>query len=478
MYTMDASHVCDINFIHPKISSALLEKPQLLDHGKININPFISIDWLIGLLIVHIMTNAVNNGELLAAFRQKATFMKSWKPSSVPSVRCKRTGMIVIVYATVVVVWWRMVFALWLLSLTRTSVTNCMYFFCWFIRQNRDRLELYAWHKQVVSGDAPVSMQTSLTAAEKAKYNAWKAKSGVDNITAMQNYIQESERQVRVYGYNANAALPTTTTATGTSNDVTMSNPEDTNPRNNNGSSATSSPSRGLAAIPLLCAAASEQREAYLRRLQNTPTGSAWWRRQEPLTTVAPNSLAAVPERMLLLCASFLERISLAEHILQQPIPLVVRAVIQSALWPLHNALLATWMGWILIATVLSSAVELSKTVLLGSRRTGRTLDSIYNDEVLFGANSVSTLIESHQPLSARVVGLVLQPYAFLVHVVLNVLPTNGMMLYIGAAYAVIVAATWWYWVICIPWFLVVVLLGTSMALGGCFGLIELASQV
>jgi hypothetical protein len=34
-----------------------------------------------------IMTNAVNNGELLAAFRMKATFMKSWKPSSTPSVR-------------------------------------------------------------------------------------------------------------------------------------------------------------------------------------------------------------------------------------------------------------------------------------------------------------------------------------------------------------------------------------------------------
>jgi acyl-CoA-binding protein len=355
-------------------------------------------------------------------------------------------------------------------------------------------LELYAWHKQAVSGDAPIAMQANntLTAAEKAKYNAWKVKSGIDSVTAMQNYMQESERQVRVYGYSPNAAALVAGSGGASTSDVAVNNnnshnPEDTstNPRSSNSNipngginnSSGSSPSRGLAAIPLLCAAASEHREAYLRRLQNTPAGSAWWRRQEPLTTIVPNSLAAAPERLLLLIASFLEGISLQERILNQPIPLVVRAVLQSALWPLHNALLATWMGWILIATLLSSALELSKTVLLGSRRTGRTLESIYNDEVLFGANSVSTLIEPHQPLSARVVGLVLQPYAFLVHIVLNVLPTNGM-LYISAAYAVIVAATWWYWVIAIPWFLVVVLLGTSAVLGGCFGLIELASQV
>lgn len=311
-------------------------------------------------------------------------------------------------------------------------------------------------------------MQSSLTAAEKAKYSAWKSKSGVDSATAMKNYIQESERQVRVYGYNSNNALPSSSSST---NDVTV--PESTS----GPPQPASSPSRGLAAIPLLCAAASEHREAYLRRLQNTPSSSAWWRRQEPLTTAVPNSLAAAPERLLLMVASFLEGISLQDKIFQQGIPMAVRAVIQSALWPLHNALLATWMGWILIATVLSSAIELSKTVLLGSRRTGRTLDSIYNDEVIFGANSVSTLIESHQPLSARLVGLVLQPYAVLVHTVLNCLPPNAM-LYIGAGYAVIVAATWWYWVIAVPWFLVVVLLGTSVALGGCFGLIELASQV
>lgn len=306
-------------------------------------------------------------------------------------------------------------------------------------------------------------MQSSLTAAEKAKYTAWKAKAGIDSVTAMKNYIQESERQVRVYGFNSNAALPSS------NNDVSV--PETTTPP------SASSPSRGLAAIPLLCAAASEHREAYLRRLQNTPSSSAWWRRQEPLTTAVPNSLAAAPERLLLMVASFLERISLQDKIFQQGIPMAVRAVIQSALWPLHNALLATWMGWILIATVLSSAIELSKTVLLGSRRTGRTLESIYNDEVIFGANSVSTLIESHQPLSARLVGLVLQPYAVLVNLVLNSLPVSAM-LYVGTGYALVVAVTWWYWVIAVPWFLVVVLLGTSFALGGCFGLIELASQV
>lgn len=42
----------------------------------------------------HTMTNAANNGELLAAFRQKATFMKSWKPSSTPSVSRSSSGFL------------------------------------------------------------------------------------------------------------------------------------------------------------------------------------------------------------------------------------------------------------------------------------------------------------------------------------------------------------------------------------------------
>lgn len=329
--------------------------------------------------------------------------------------------------------------------------------------QNRDRLELYAWHKQAIAGDAPTTAQASISAAEKAKYMAWRGKSGTDKQQAMSNYIQESERQVRVYGYSSGAQLPSSISTAPALEDGSSSTPRE-----------PAQPSRGLAAIPLLCAAASEQRPAYLRRLQNTPITSAWWRRQEPLTAT-PGSLPAIPESILLWVASLVEHISLAanDKLLGQSIPTALAAVLQSALWPIHNALLSVWMGWILMAAVMSGALELAKTVLLGSRRTGRTLESVWTDDVVFASTAVHTLTEAHQPVSARVVGLLLQPLPVLTHVLSGLPP-----LWMAAAYTVAVVMTWWYWMMLVPWCLVVVMLGTSVGLGGCFGLIELASQI
>ena len=66
--------------------------------------------------------------------------------------------------------------------------------------QNRDRLELYALHKQAISGDAPASYPADGGTAEKARYQAWKAKRGLTADEAMAAYIAECDRQVRVYG--------------------------------------------------------------------------------------------------------------------------------------------------------------------------------------------------------------------------------------------------------------------------------------
>jgi acyl-CoA-binding protein len=335
-------------------------------------------------------------------------------------------------------------------------------------------LELYAWHKQAVSGDAPSSMPAPMTAAEKAKYNAWKSKSGTETTEAMRNYISESERQVRVYGYTpTNAAIEN-------SNDNGGSTPRA--PLEGGGQGQTS---RGLAAIPLLCAAASEQRPAYLRRLQNTPMAAAWWKRQEPLTAT-PGSVYALPESILLWVASTVEYLSLSVNNNDQVIPggtfslpEPVSAMLQSGLWPLHNALLAVWMGFILIASVLTSTVDLSKTLLLGSRRTGRTLAAIWSDDVVFAANSVHTLTESHQPVSARVVGLVLQPLPLIVTLLggMNT-SSNRAALTQAGLFSFMSIVLWWYWLVTLPWFFVVVMLGTATLLGNCFGLIELASHI
>lgn len=272
----------------------------------------------------------------------------------------------------------------------------------------------------------------------------------------MQNYIQESERQVRVYGHSS-AALPSSVT-----------------PPTPNTNSSPSVSSRGLAAIPLLCAAASEQRTAYLRRVQSTQVSNAWWRRQEPLTAT-PHTLMALPETILLWVAATLEHVALQanDSVLGTAVPKSIAAVLQSALWPLHNTLLAVWMGWILITSVLTSAVEFFKTILLGSRRTGRTLTSIWTDDVVFASNSVHTLVETHQPVSARVVGLVLQPLPVIASVL-----SFDQPLWVAVLYTMATVATWWYWILLLPWFFTVVMLGTATLLGGCFGLIELAGQV
>ena len=203
--------------------------------------------------------------------------------------------------------------------------------------------------------------------------------------------------------------------------------------------------------------------------------------------------MAAVPETVLLTVAALLERVALqfsssssTSNNNDTP-PAVLGCVVQSGLWPLHNALLAAWMALILWTTVWNAVMDLTKTVVLGSRRTGRTLAGLWQDEVVFGRTSVQTLTEAHQPVSARCVGLLLQPLAVTVTVAEHMVGGGGgatandsvnylwrSILFCGLNGFLL----WWYWIFLVPWVLVGPFLGTALGLGGCFALIELAAHV
>ena len=333
---------------------------------------------------------------------------------------------------------------------------------------------------------------------------------------AMRLYLEESDRQVRVYG------------TTAVSNDAQQTlTPENTpllqqDGNNNNNSSNNNitmqqrqqqQQPRGLAAIPLLCAAASESRQAYLRRLANTRLEQAWWNRQEPLCAT-PGSFWALPEQLVLSVASGLEYISLVVAVASNShhdnhntaggetttrssnsptlSPLLALLppppVLQSFFWPAHNALLAVWMGVILVATTWTAAIQLLATLVWGSRRTGHSLFALWNDTVLLASQSIHALTERHQPLTARLTGLLLLPFTVLVALTNSI---GGMSSHsnlssssssssspaaIGTSllYCLGMGMTWWYWFLTLPW-LAVCFLSCAVLAGGCFALIELA---
>ena len=312
---------------------------------------------------------------------------------------------------------------------------------------NRDRLELYALHKQAVSGDAPNSIPASAGVADKAKYQAWRSKRGCSQQEAMSLYIAECDRQIRVYGN-----IPQTPSNTPIS--------ESREP--------SVMTSRGLAAIPLLSAAAAESRVAYLRRLAQTTPQTAWWGRQEPLCA-APGTVGAFPELILLFVASIVERVSLL-----WAGGLLPPTVLQSFLWPVHNCLLSLWVALILVNTILGAAFTLMSTILWGARRTGVPLTQIWREEIEPSARAVSTLTEAHQPMSIRLVGLILLPYGTLEGVSHFLTQVIGLLWGSVAYVFIMVVATWWYWLLVVPW-LCACLLGCAAMSGTCFALIDFA---
>lgn len=151
-------------------------------------------------------------------------------------------------------------------------------------------------HKQAVSGDAPpqTSNDETLSIADRAKIVAWRTKQGMTKSDAMTRYVEECDRQQQVYGTMADGDGGGSLLSNGSSTSspvvpttaITKTAVARTNGGEATGSSGGSNQAaatddvssggggllcpRGLAAVPLLCAAASESRSAYLARLQVT----------------------------------------------------------------------------------------------------------------------------------------------------------------------------------------------------------------
>jgi len=362
-------------------------------------------------------SNSTSGTGLTSAFREKVKSMQHWKPGSVPS--------------------------------------------------NRDKLELYAYHKVAVSGDAPSTISSSANAAERAKYQAWRSKSGKPKEESMRLYLSEADRQLRVYG-SAVAPIPhnnnnNSNMSTPPYHQTPQSTPANNNTNSNSNALPSSPTPRGLAAIPLLCAAAAESREAYLRRLSQTSLETAWWVRQESLCA-PPGSFASFPEYLLLSVARFLEHITLTTP---------GRNLVASFCWPLHKSFLVLWMLIILYVTVLRSTVNTIAILVWGSRRTGLSLHREWVEIIPLAAHSVSVMCEPHQPLTSRLVGLVLLPFSSLVGF-LNRTLTDSSVTLASFSMIVVLAATWWYWLLTVP-FLLWSLLCTSFGVGFCYVLIEFA---
>jgi len=349
-----------------------------------------------------------------ATFRAKAMEMKAWKPENPPS--------------------------------------------------NRDRLLLYALHKQAVSGDAPetIPLSSEISVHEKAKLQAWQTKRGLEQAEAMNLYVAECDRQMRVYGSSTSPQdrTPTNTPAVGAEEE------------RDEGAVVP----RGLAAVPLLCAAAAESRSAYLDRLAKYSmdlSTQGWWEKQEPLCA-DPGTPQALPENLVLFLASKNEYLSLRiNDILPIPIPL---STLQSFLWPLHNVLIAVWILLIFVCTLVGSTTLTARTILFGSKQTGVTLPSLFTNEVIPSRSAASSLCEPHQAISVRLAGLALLPLVTVCDVSNNVAESAGYV-FGGAAYIIVSGIMWWYWFCVLPWCAGMAICVAVMS-GWCFALIEFASAL
>eukprot|EP00548_Thalassiothrix_antarctica_P003292 CAMPEP_0194131114 /NCGR_PEP_ID=MMETSP0152-20130528/1946_1 /TAXON_ID=1049557 /ORGANISM="Thalassiothrix antarctica, Strain L6-D1" /LENGTH=351 /DNA_ID=CAMNT_0038825787 /DNA_START=71 /DNA_END=1126 /DNA_ORIENTATION=+ len=339
-----------------------------------------------------------------SSFRSKVSFMKLWKPENIPS--------------------------------------------------NRDRLELYALHKQAISGDAPNAFSLNASLAEKSRYQAWKSKRGLSSEQAMTVYCTECDRQVRIYG--------------GSSSQNPVITPKENVEDRNSGSGNTAH--RGISAIPLLCAAAAESRVAYLRRLNRSDMTNAWWSRQEALCG-SPGTIATLPESLLLAFASLIEYLSMSsKEYISLP-----DTVVQSFLWPLHNISLGLWVLVILIYTAFGGALHMSTTILWGSRRTGLTLSKIWDDEITPTFQTIKDLSQSQHPIGIRLMSLMLWPYTLLAEVLcLGMAEPLGGTFVNALVYTGVMLLTWWYWIFTVPGFAFFATAGAFWS-GFCFAAIELA---
>lgn len=380
---------------------------------------------------------------------------------------------------------------------------------------NRDKLELFALHKQSVSGDAPLkdplihsSSPHSVHASpiERAKLNSWQTKRGLSQTQAMTAYIVEADRQLLVHGTALVSSSSPTTTPRNTPNET---HAKDECSQQSNSVLLTP---RGLAAVPLLCAAASENRRSYLQRLGSTATScegafaKGWWKRQEPLCG-DPGTLLALPETILIAIATALESFSLSlNDIATIPIPATTTesssstvsktvsnaavtiithfpsTIPQSLLWPLHNTLLVVWMLIIFLSTLTGSTIIATKTMMMLNEKTiGTVLVDIFLQEIKPSMIATEELRGNHQAMGVRLLGLALYPLGIVCKVADQFRmrwsrDSVAVAVYVASAiYVSSIVFLWWYWFVVLPWIAITGLL-VSVGFGWCFGLVELVN--
>ena len=306
----------------------------------------------------------------------------------------------------------------------------------------------------------------------------------------MAAYLVEANRQLKLYGASKTNLTAYESSETPRNFQTPMNTPVDASAGDDHSQTNTTTvllTPRGLAAVPLLSAAASESRSSYLLRLHSTATvQNGWWRKQEPLCAADPHSIFALPENIVLYLASTVEFISLtlsSDTYIRNLVGSLGLGpqVVQSMLWPVHNVLLVVWILVLFLSTLAGSTIVLAKTILLGSKRTGIRLEDVFAEDIYPCRMGASSLCGSHQAITVRLLGLVLYPLGMVCEMAeasrykTGAGRDGGGLLLASAVFVTGILLLWWYWFILLPW-LAVGAIGIALSLSWCFGLIELAS--
>jgi acyl-CoA-binding protein len=348
---------------------------------------------------------------------------------------------------------------------------------------NRDRLELYSLHKQAANSDCDIPMPTSTSSTggdigkDKAKWNAWKSKAGVSRGEAMQRYIDECDRQVRIYGSKGTSGV---VPPSGQSSVASAS------PNRNGGSSAltggdqdvdddskirtnTSTAQLGITAIPLLAAQASEPLASYLHRMAvTTSTTQTFWGMQRPVCTPAstlnnpqgeepstnflhPTNIVSMMENVIIAAGRMIESLSL-----NRIIPFVPPSTAHAMLYPLNVALLTLYCAFIFLIATASNYGVLMKTILFGSKsnRGGTVLTEIVDYSITPTSRLSSSLSSGQYAIPIRILSLLLIPLPILSDLLLAAKKTFGD-LPSSVLWLIAMTMTGFYWIVVLPWFAV-----------------------
>ena len=325
---------------------------------------------------------------------------------------------------------------------------------------NRDRLELYALHKQSVDGDCTAEAPTDPSkSVEKQKWSAWKSKEGLTQSEAMARYITECDRQIRVYG---SLAGPTTSTVSTTSSSVTATEAL------SSGEQQPRCSLRGVASLPFLVSAASEPRSKYLSRMSVMTASSRFWDKQASLATSSSagggggGGGAVVGGSALRTAASLPAR---AANMLECGVLCLGRLVEKGALskgtglapttlhamsYPLHVLTLTLWIGLIFVISLLSVSVSVGMTLAFGSRETKQDLPNLFDEGLRPTSLAASSLSAKSNPLPLRCLAFLLLPLPLMSSVVDRVRSSFGDV--VGSfSLLALVGATGWYWAVALP---------------------------